>query len=186
LEGLGQNPDYNHGPHHEEHIDRRIAARLQDDIQRWHPAVIKREVMPRWQQRTDITVKAPLRSGSEIVLPKVIIEVKGNWHDEVRNACGTQLVGTYMRNQDGSAGIYLVAWFGGDRLLGAGNTRTNKLHSRDFQSAKAEIAELVDNQRAALVVQGFVLDCSLRWCEYIRPQILAFIAPLDKMRTGLD
>ena len=159
---LGQNPDYNHGPHHEEHIARRIASWLQDDLQSWYPAVINREVVPRWQQRTDITVEAPLRSGSEIVLPKVIIEVKGNWNDEVRTACGTQLVGTYMRNQNGAAAIYLVAWFGGVRFPGEDNTRTNKLHSRDFQSAKEEIAELVDNQRAALAVQGFVLDCSLR------------------------
>jgi len=155
------NGDYNHGPHYEEHVARRIAAWLQDDLQSRHPAVINREVVPRWQQRTDITVEAPLRSGNETLVPKVIIEIKGNWHPFVRTACGTQLVDAYLRNQVSATGIYLVVWFGAGRLPGEGNPRSSRLRSQDLSSASAEIAELVANQRDTFTVQGFVLDCAL-------------------------
>src|SRR5260370_19646546 len=40
----GQNNNYNHGPHYEEHVARRIAAWLQDDLQSRHPVVINRQV----------------------------------------------------------------------------------------------------------------------------------------------
>jgi len=155
------NTDHNHGPHSEEHVARRIAGWLQDDLQSRHPAVINREVVPRWRQRTDITVEAPLRSGNETLVPKVIIEIKGNWHPEVRTACGTQLVNTYLHNQPNAAGIYLVLWFGAGHLPGADNPRSNRLRSRDLSSASAEITELVANQRDTFTVQGFVLDCTL-------------------------
>src|SRR5271166_3491426 len=147
------NTDHNHGPHSEEHVARRIAGWLQDDLQSRHPAVINREVVPRWRQRTDITVEAPLRSGNETLVPKVIIEIKGNWHPEVRTACGTQLVNTYLHNQPNAAGIYLVLWFGAGHLPGADNPRSNRLRSRDVSSASAEITELVANQRDTFTVQ---------------------------------
>ena len=158
---LSQNNNYNHGPHHEEHIARRIAAWLQDDLQSRHPAVINREVVPRWQQRTDISVAAPLRSGNETLVPKVIIEIKGNWNPDVQIACGTQLVNAYLRNQVDAAGIYLVVWFGAGHLPGEDNPRSNRLRSQDLSSAHAEITELVALQRDAYTVQGFVLDCTL-------------------------
>jgi hypothetical protein len=151
----------NHGPHHEEHIARRIVAWLQDDLQSRHPAVINREVVPRWQQRTDISVAAPLRSGNETLVPKVIIEIKGNWNPDVQIACGTQLVNAYLRNQVDAAGIYLVVWFGAGHLPGEDNPRSNRLRSQDLSSAHAEITELVALQRDAYTVQGFVLDCTL-------------------------
>jgi len=155
------NTDRNYGPHSEEHVARRIAAWLQDDLQSRHPTVINREVVPRPGQRTDITVEAPLRSRNETLVPTVIIEIKGNWHPDVRTACGTQLVNTYLQNQPNAAGIYLVAWFGAGNLPGENNSRCNRLSSQDISSANAEITELVANQRDTFTVQGFVLDCTL-------------------------
>ena len=159
--GTVRNTDLNHGPHYEKQIAQRIAAWLQDDVQYRHPTVINREVVPRQGQRTDITVEAPLRSGNETLVPKVIIEIKGNWHAEVRTACGTQLVRTYLQNQVHAAGIYLVAWFGPGNLPGEDNSRSNRLSSHDISSANAEVTELVANQRNTFTVQGFVLDCTL-------------------------
>jgi hypothetical protein len=158
----GENPDHNYGPHDEEHVARRIAAWLQDDLQSWHPAVINREVVPRWRQRTDITVEAPLRVGLEVLTPKVIIELKGNWHSGIRTACRTQLVEKYLRSQFGSAGIYLVAWFGPGLLSEKPNRRTNALKSQDFLSAQAEIKRLASTQSDGFSVRGITLDCSIR------------------------
>lgn len=42
-----------------------------------------------------------------------------------------------------AAGIFLVVWFGSGLLPGEDNSRTNRLHSQDFQSADAEVKELV-------------------------------------------
>lgn len=159
--GRLRNVEHNHGPHSEEHIARRIAAWLQDDLQSRYATVINREVVPRWRQRTDITVEASLRLGRETLVPKVIIEVKGNWHAEVRNACKMQLVDTYLRNQVDAAGIFLVVWFGPGVLTGEDSSRTNRLASQDFQSAAVEVANLATNQRDVFAVQGFTLDCSL-------------------------
>ncbi|MBA4020715.1 MAG: hypothetical protein C0483_26455 [Pirellula sp.] len=41
---------------------------------------------------------------------RVIIEVKGQWHAEVKTAMGTQLVDRYLKNNSCHDGIYLVAW----------------------------------------------------------------------------
>jgi hypothetical protein len=154
------NTECNHGPHYEEQIAQHIAAWLQDDLQSRHPTVINREVVPRRGQRTDITVEATLRSGNETLIPKVIIEIKGNWHPDVGTACGTQLVDAYLQHQVNAAGIYLVAWFGAGHLPGEDNPRSNKLRSQDISSARAEITELAANQRDTFTVQGFVLDCT--------------------------
>ena len=159
--GRTGNTDRNFGPHSEEHVARRVAAWLQDDLQSRHPVVINREVVPRWRQRTDITIEAPRRSGNETLVPKVIIEIKGNWHAEVRIACGNQLVSDYLRNQLDAVGIYLVVWFGAGHLPGEGNPRSNRLQSQDVSSATAEVTELVANQRNGFTVQGLVLDCTL-------------------------
>ena len=159
--GKSGNTDRNLGPHSEDYVARRIAAWLQDDLQGRHPAVINREVVPRAGQRTDITVDALLRFGNETLAPKVIIEIKGNWHPEVRTACGTQLVNAYLRNQVDAAAIYLVVWFGAGHLPGEDNPRSNRLRSQDIASARAEITGLVADQRDTFTVQSFVLDCTL-------------------------
>jgi hypothetical protein len=50
--------------------------------------------------------------GNEMKQLVVLIEVKGNWHDELKTAIQTQLVERYLHNNDrATCGLYLVGWF---------------------------------------------------------------------------
>ena len=64
-------------------------------------------------ERTDIYIAAAvpaLRAGTFETV-RVIIEVKGCWHADLKTAMESQLKNRYLRNNDCEHGIYLVGWF---------------------------------------------------------------------------
>lgn len=154
----------NRGPYYEEDISWRLAAWLQDDLTTWFPALVGREVQPRWNQRTDITIDA-LQHGTSWATkghPKVVLEVKGAWHAKVANAATSQLVDAYLAHEEGAVGLFVVCWFGAD-FEDEGN-RTNKLKARSFAEAQAEVEGFVARVaqlRPGFLVKGLVLDFSL-------------------------
>lgn len=136
-----------------------VARWLRDDLCN-RGIVIGREVQPRRGQRTDIHVTA---AASRTAAPPddqvtVVIEVKGCWHPEVRQAAETQLVRDYLRLNGLSHGIYLVGWFVWPQWA---NPR-NELNSLTLEAAHVEVAELVaafDGRTNPERVRAFVLDC---------------------------
>lgn len=164
--GVGGPPSNreNRGPYYEEDISWRLAAWLQDDLQTWSSFLVGREVQPRWDERTDITVDA-LPTGSMANSeshPSVVIEVKGAWHAEVDTAAVTQLIDDYLAHQLGAAGLYVVCWFGAD-FFDEGKRR-NRLKARTLSEARVEVSEIVEKamrERPGYVIKGVLLDFSL-------------------------
>ncbi len=100
-------------PNEENEFSDRIARILADRLRR---VVIRREVQlqpglgAQKGQTPDIEATVLLDDGSEI---SCLIEVKGNWHNEVETALTSQLGARYMMGPRGSSGVYLVAWYAG-------------------------------------------------------------------------
>ncbi len=80
-------------PKSEEAISDLVKGHLEDDLKQ-RGVVVVREVQIHRQERTDIHVDAVIRDERNEVfdLVKVIIEVKGCWHTELKTAMTTQLV----------------------------------------------------------------------------------------------
>lgn len=136
-----------------------IACWLRDDLT-GKRIVIGRELQPRRGQRTDIdvTAVAAATAGGPASELKVVIEVKGCWHAEVRNAAETQLVADYLRPNGLSHGIYLVGWF----VCPQWAVPKNELNSQTLEDARREVADLVapfDGRAHPERVRAFVLDC---------------------------
>ena len=93
----------------------------------------------------------------------VLIEVKGNWNQELKTAAQTQLAERYLRDNDkATSGLYLVGWFNCQQWDSHDGRRTiafrNELEAlRDELEAQAKglSNELLD-------VRVFILDASLR------------------------
>ncbi|WP_130438381.1 hypothetical protein [Kribbella rubisoli] len=93
---------------------------------------------------------------------KLPIEVKGNWHDEVRTAIETQLADRYLQGPSGAEGIYLVGFFASDRWSDHDPRRRAKARKetrtgleRVLQAKAADIAD------RGITVHVRLLDLSL-------------------------
>jgi len=64
-------------------------------------------------EKTDIHVDAVIRDKNREIYDSitVIIEVKGCWHKELKQAMKTQLVDRYLKDNRCQYGLYLVGWF---------------------------------------------------------------------------
>ncbi len=149
-------------PNEENEFSDRLARILAERLRR---VVIRREVQlqPRLGtqkgQTPDIEATVVLDDGSEI---SCLIEVKGNWHDEVETALTSQLGARYMMGPRGSTGIYLVAWFAGsswdpeDYRLGA--SRRHTLDGLDGSLLAAAAAVRAEGINARYRVIDLTLD----------------------------
>ncbi len=156
------NGDHLCRPRSEDDISDHIARRARDLLPR---AVINREVQVHRQapsgigERVDILIETPL-ADPEPNPPRVAIEVKGCWNDEVPAALVTQLADRYLHRLPGAAGLYLVAWFDPAHWKSAG------AWARDpVIGDKSVLATTLDQQAAARTtpdtpVAARVLDCS--------------------------
>lgn len=93
----------------------------------------------------------------------VLIEVKGNWHDELKTAAQTQLVERYLRDNDrATCGLYLVGWFNCQQWDQKDHRRRPAM-SNEYdslrQELKAQAAALSGN---SLDVRSYVLNVALR------------------------
>jgi hypothetical protein len=151
------------GPRSEEFMVQQVAAWLQDDLSAAKGCVIGREVVPRPGQKTDISIEAPSLYGGHAQIPKVVVEVKGNWNHEVKTALKDQLVDRYLVHQQDAVGLYLVIWVG-TGVIGAEQNKRNKLVSDTAVDAESEVnglANRYDGRQEPYLVQGFVLNCEL-------------------------
>lgn len=113
-------------------------------------------------QRTDLQVdailKQPDRDSHEII--SVIVEVKGNWHSELKTAMETQLVDRYLKNNTCKYGLYLIGWF--DSEMWKDENRRRKIPKVSIEEAKIffdeQAEKLTDNERE---VRAYVVDVRL-------------------------
>lgn len=105
-------------PKDENRLSDYVKRHLLDDLRR-NGIIVNREVEIRRSegtsrgQRTDIHVNAVVREprGELYDTVTAIIEVKGCWHSELREAMKTQLVERYLNNNQCQHGLYLIGWF---------------------------------------------------------------------------
>ena len=119
-----------------------------------------REAEVRRGQETDIYVDAIVRGplGGRLERVSVVVEVKGCWNGDLKNAMEDQLKGRYLRDHPTGCGIYLVGWFASPKWRGddwrKGSTPKWTLeHAREFFTQLA--AKLSD---AKVTLEAFVLD----------------------------
>lgn len=73
--------------------------------------ILNREVEIERGSKTDIHITAIIPNGDGFSSIKLIVEVKGCWHKELKTAFRTQLIEQYLHGNGINAGIYLVGWF---------------------------------------------------------------------------
>jgi hypothetical protein len=140
-------------------IKRNIEPELQE-----RGIVVAREVEIRRGEKTDIHVTAivPGLAVETYDQVRVIIEVKGCWHRELKEAMKTQLVDRYLKDNNCNHGIYLVGWYVCDKWdeddQRKANTPKLPLHeARQFFDEQAQ--ELSSN---VLTIRAVVLNTALR------------------------
>jgi hypothetical protein len=125
--------------------------------------IINREVQIHRGERTDLHINAVMKGQNDDSYEKatVIIEVKGCWHPELKQAMKKQLADRYLGNNQCRHGIYLVGWFYCDRW-GDDDSRKKKTPNMDKDEAESffdkQAAEL---SQKGLTIKSFVMDTSL-------------------------
>lgn len=135
--------------------------------------VVDREVQvdrntSRSGNRVDLLVQAtPRHPGQDLPasLPvSVVIEVKGNWHDDLHTAMEDQLVNDYLPHQGTHQGIYLVGDFPLDQWTHETESKRRKQAKRnkveELDSLLATQAELL-NETHGVEVTPIVLSLAL-------------------------
>jgi hypothetical protein len=105
-------------PKDEQDLSDYVAKHLREDLGS-RGIIVNREVQIRRGpvghsgQATDIHVDTAVRRETQDICEAVsaIIEVKGNWHRDLRTAMRTQLRDRYLKENLCRDGIYLVGWF---------------------------------------------------------------------------
>lgn len=160
-------------PKDESALSNYIKRHLEQDLKE-RGIVINREVEIRQKEGRegaapgeipDIYVSAisPNSNKNEMKQLIVLIEVKGNWHSELKTALQTQLVERYLRDNDrATCGLYLVGWFNcpqWDRR----DYRRDIAFQDNFDGLHDKLKAQADNLSNDLLnVRAFVLDVSLR------------------------
>lgn len=107
-------------------------------------------------ERTDIEVETISESWGPV---SVIIEVKGNWNDEVETALETQLVNRYLRKNSSKFGLYLVGWFESSAWIEEDHRKRKipkKIGIENFRDYLKTQAQALT--RDGIYVKSFVLD----------------------------
>jgi len=115
-------------------------------------------------ERTDLHVTgiAPGLVGGQFEPLRVIVEVKGCWHNELQTAMKSQLVDRYLNDNDCQHGLYIVGWFRCEQW-DKEDTRNNSTPPWSISDAQ----EFFDTQAEGLstgthVLRAVVLNASLR------------------------
>jgi hypothetical protein len=126
--------------------------------------VALREVQVERGEKTDLYVVAQVPGFEPDTWDQVsaIIEVKGSWNQDVKTAMKTQLVDTYLKNNNCRHGIYLVGWYrcdawdSEDYRSKAHKTWTWAAASQELTAQAKELS--TDGQN----IRSFLLDIRLR------------------------
>ena len=149
-------------PKEESFISDHVARHLENDLKS-REIVINREVQIRKGEETDIHVVAirEMPDGAKDQV-KLVIEVKGCWHQDLKKAMQVQLRDRYLRENKCKHGLYLVAWFLCTKWRGddSRKERTPKWtleEAQDFFDHQAK-----DLSESGKILRAFVLDAKLR------------------------
>lgn len=150
-------------PRSENWISTIVSRHLQSDLAQ-REVIVNREVDVSTQDFADIHVTANARNRGEIQILKVVIEVKGCWHNSLETAMETQLRGQYLHSSASRHGIYLVAWFPQEQWDDQDNRRAKAgRRCSDLSQTRARF----EGQSAILSddlikISAFTLDCQIR------------------------
>lgn len=155
-------------PKDEQDLSSYVARHLRDDLS-GRGVIVNREVQIRrgsgegTGQSTDIHVDAtiPGRSAGTYERTYVIIEVKGNWHRELRSAMETQLRDRYLKENACRNGIYLVGWFSCEAWSDE-DSRKRQCPKHSFAEGQKEFdQQAADLSKDGYLIRACVLDLSL-------------------------
>lgn len=110
-------------------------------------------------ERPDIVISATSKTTSYSYRQlEVIIEVKGNWHDDLLFAMENQLEKRYLISNPNSQGLYLVGWFASNKWDEKDSRlqKTRKFSKEELIKKLTIQASNIDNNS----VNFYVLDCS--------------------------
>lgn len=143
-------------PKEENDFSDHVAGFLRREISQ-RGIVVNREVRIRRSQLTDIHVDAITEDENVFKSLKVIIEVKGCWHDELWTAMETQLVNRYLKDHECQWGIYLVGWFASDSWDGYKRYNRKKVTIDKARTILTKQARTLSNDKE---IRAVVLDTS--------------------------
>lgn len=150
-------------PRSETMISTIISRHLQTELAQ-REIIVNREVDVSTQDFADIHVTATARNRGETQILKVIIEVKGCWHNQIDTAMETQLKGQYLHYNASRHGIYLVAWFPQEQWVDTDTRRANAGRKcSDLLQTRARFEIQSANLTDGLIkISAFTLDCRIR------------------------
>lgn len=156
-------------PKDEESLSDYVKRHLKQDLES-RGIVSMREVMIRRKlggargERTDIhiTGMVPRVSSEKLDQVQVIVEVKGEWHQEVLTAMKTQLRDRYLEDNIGCHGIYVVGWYKCSQW-DTSDSRSGRLKLSSRKELDHKLRSQADRLSSSeQKISSFVLDASLR------------------------
>jgi predicted NACHT family NTPase len=133
-----------------------------DNELRQRGIVVNREVETRRGEETDIYVDALVRGQAEqFDKVSIVIETKGCWHRELRDAIETQLVNRYLKESACRHGLYLVGWFSSPKWNDADHRKraVKRLSLPELQEALTTKARTLCT--GGVQVQAHILNVAL-------------------------
>lgn len=150
-------------PKPEEAISDWIAAFLEDELKK-RGVVVGREVQIYRYDKTDVHVTAVAKDDRSGTLEhvKVIIEVKGCWHRELKTAMQRQLAERYLTKYGCQHGLYLVGWFSQSGWANS-DGRRKRVGFSNIQTLKTFLADQSQKlSKQDQAIRAVVLDFSKR------------------------
>ena len=148
-------------PKKETFISDHVVRHLENDLKD-RGIVVNREVQIRRGQETDIHIVAIReKQDGSMDQVKVIAEVKGCWHSEVKTAMQTQLRDRYLKENQCGHGLYLVAWFLCDKWKDESRKRKTPQWTLE-EAQKFFQRQATDLSRPGEMLCSAVLDPRLR------------------------
>ena len=152
-----QRDDKSWKPKDEEHLSQTLAAWLKRDLKcrcvtAGRELQLSKRSLPDGQAgtRVDIDLVA-IKDGEHWEPIRSVVEVKGNWHNQVKSAMQSQLVDRYFAEGRYLYGLYLVGWYNDAVWCSPAQAQAEldaQVHQLNLPSSEA-------------VVMALVVDCSL-------------------------
>jgi hypothetical protein len=116
-------------------------------------------------QRTDLDISVSMK-GSEPSLLRVIVEVKGSWHNDVGTAMEVQLVREYLKQNHLDTGLYVVGYFTSPCWRDPDAARSRRLGTLE------DLRTRLRSQAAALSGDGIAVEARVLDCRIENPKAL--------------
>lgn len=146
-------------PKREQHVSDYIKRHLQEDLID-RGILIAREVEIRLGEESDLFLAAVVADeNGNRKSASMIIEVKGNWNDDLQKAMESQLKNRYLKDNQCDQGLYVVAWFSGDKWAETDDYRVKKVRNWTIDVARIRFSEQASElSDESSTVQSYVLD----------------------------